>query len=375
LPVLKAHGFWGALYVLMQVLFSEEMSLNVSRRVNDIHEELLGREATAEEIFRHGNPIRYFQEHGEAMVADKVREGSEFKIRETRRGEVGRLSAAIEASPCDAKLVHQRSLLRIELEDSDGALDDLAEAIELDPSMAEAYATRALVREMAGEPDRAVPDLKEALKHGHPSRMGLLLRLGAASRASGRYDDAEEAYRQLIAHGDEESRGRAHLGLALVYEAKGLTSEAVKEYLAYHGIRSEPRLIKEENDPAVFLTCGAGKRHVPNPETLMYVSAVTGLQLIELVGSLEMGLYETGEPLKATGDMSLLQYEIPEEDSRIYAVDEEGQKRWIPNPYTFTRMGFRSDRISIIDRKSLDAYPEGEPIPSIETIAVYLEQG
>lgn len=54
----------------------------------------------------------------------------------------------------------------------------------------------------------------------------------------------------------------------------------------------------------------------------------------------------------------------PEE--AIYIIGAKGEKRVIPDLFTYVKLGISEDEIVHLSKKALEELPEGDPIPKIE---------
>lgn len=69
----------------------------------------------------------------------------------------------VKADPQSGNTRNHRAMLRLMLEDTDGALADYTEAIRLDPSLSYAFASRAVIYHGKGEADKALADQLRAV--------------------------------------------------------------------------------------------------------------------------------------------------------------------------------------------------------------------
>lgn len=63
--------------------------------------------------------------------------------------------------------------------------------------------------------------------------------------------------------------------------------------------------------------------------------------------------YEEGTVVKGPGDA-------------IYVIGEKGERRVIPDVFTYVKLGIVATDITHLSKKALEEIPEGEPIPVIE---------
>ena len=68
-------------------------------------------------------------------------------------------------------------------------------------------------------------------------------------------------------------------------------------------------------------------------------------------------VYEEGTVVKGPGDA-------------IYIIGGKGEKRVIPDLFTYVKLGISEDEIVHLSEKALDDIPEGVPIPKIEPRSV-----
>jgi len=81
----------------------------------------------------------------------------------------------------------------------------------------------------------------------------------------------------------------------------------------------------------------------------------------ELIPEKEEGvtkkMYEEGTVVKGPGEA-------------IYIIGGKGEKRVIPDLFTYVKLGISEDEIVHLSEKALDDIPEGAPIPKIEPRSV-----
>jgi tetratricopeptide (TPR) repeat protein len=135
---------------------------------------------------------------------------------------------AVEANPKSFEAHVELGLLLARLNQLAAARSELAEAIQLDPgeagAVAKARAWRALAQiDRASNPAEASNDLLEALKLSPETPADTLLAADLAGQA-GQFDDAEKAYRRILA--TDASSAPASAGLAHLLIARKQYPEA-----------------------------------------------------------------------------------------------------------------------------------------------------
>ena len=135
---------------------------------------------------------------------------------------------AVEANPKSFEAHVELGLLLARLNQLAAARSELAEAIQLDPgeagAVAKARAWRALAQiDRASNPAEASNDLLEALKLSPETPADTLLAADLAGQA-GQFDDAEKAYRRILA--TDASSAPASAGLAHLLIARTQDPEA-----------------------------------------------------------------------------------------------------------------------------------------------------
>ncbi len=96
---------------------------------------------------------------------------------------------AVARDPRSAAAYIGRGLVRGELEDYRGAIDDFTKALALDRRDTSAYLYRGAVRNMSGDPDGAIADCDKALEI-HPDSVGALINRSIAKRTRKDYAGA-----------------------------------------------------------------------------------------------------------------------------------------------------------------------------------------
>ncbi|MFO5473141.1 MAG: tetratricopeptide repeat protein, partial [Dolichospermum sp.] len=79
-------------------------------------------------------------------------------------GAIDDYTQAIKINPNDAKAYNNRGIVRSELGDKPGAIEDFNQAIKINPNEAKAYYNRGLVRYELGDKQGAIDDFNQAIK-------------------------------------------------------------------------------------------------------------------------------------------------------------------------------------------------------------------
>ncbi len=116
--------------------------------------------------------------------------------------------AAATASPWSADAFHGRAMVRLELEDRDGARSDLNRAVALNPHFADAWRDRGWLHFLSGDDAGARADLERAIDLDASDAAAHAYR-GFVAFRQGRFDEADRDFRR----GHERHLGYEYLPL------------------------------------------------------------------------------------------------------------------------------------------------------------------
>lgn len=132
----------------------------------------------------------------------------------------------IAAKPYLAQPYFFRALAKFNLDDFIGAEADVSTAIEHNPFITDAYELRGAIRQNLGKTKEAVDDYNKALSI-LPENRGILFNKALALEELKEYDQAEEAFNNLINHHPRFDSG--YLGRAKLYLSLKDTTQAIKD--------------------------------------------------------------------------------------------------------------------------------------------------
>ena len=112
-------------------------------------------------------------------------------------------------------------------------------------------------------------------------------------------------------------------------------------------------VIRAFNDPTVYVVYGGAKFWITDPAALTALGFSWSDVVVAPSGSLDnVGTVPADGTLLSQLD-----------DPKVYVI-EGGQRRWIPDPTTFTTLGHSWDRVGRVAAGQLNHVPEGPPVPA-----------
>ncbi len=401
LPVLMEYGFRGLIFVAYQILHSPEMSNRVREDLNRIYLEYLGRNLDSVGRQVYDVPIRFFRQRGRARVIESIKKSPEYRGRQEHLSqferEIQRLKRAIEAEPENPKIYVELAEISERVQRYYEAIGAYSKAIELQEAPeAGLYFKRGLVHQRLADWEDAVHDFTVAIENDLENQAQVYFRRGLAYEQMGSLDEAITDYGYVASLGVEnaaeawhrtgliqQQREQLHDAiksfskavelnppqtlLADVYLARARTciranqyEQAAADFSRFVARSKDRKRLIQGAGPTVYLVKGGEKRAIPDPATLNYVALGHELQLLERVSTVELNAYPEGEPITSIWEYSL----IRGPDHAIYWI-EDGKRRWIPNPDTFTNLGLDPTRVEDKPKEELSRYPVGQPVPSV----------
>lgn len=146
---------------------------------------------------------------------------------ELRERALSELQAAAKLDPKNLEYQHRLGLAYQRSGDLAGAVDAFANALALQPTNDELRNTYAFLLIDTRQADRGIEESRKVLEH-NPKDTGALMNIGYAELKKGDFDQAEKAYRGVVAV--DANSAAAHYDLGIALKSKDQLEPAQKEF-------------------------------------------------------------------------------------------------------------------------------------------------
>jgi tetratricopeptide (TPR) repeat protein len=173
--------------------------------------------------------------------AIKIHEARGFVLFQLKRNDqaLASFEESIKLQPNQSGPYVRRALIRAELKDFKGALDDLGKALAIDPDSSVVRLTRARVYQLSGDLKSARADVDIALKNNNPAEMIEGLELRASISAEERdFDQATKDLEELAKIAPKNTSLLLQIGM--IYAANKQSRKAIEKYDAALAIDDKP---------------------------------------------------------------------------------------------------------------------------------------
>lgn len=397
-PIIVRYGFQGLVFVINQLVYSEEMSKRVTEELSRIYREYLGREIDTGGRQAYDAPVRFFRERGRSEVIESIKSSPEYARRtkhiRVQEQQIDDILSAIKAGQATPGKYEQLAQLNAAAQKFEAAIEAYSHAIEIQPRAAY-YFERGNLYFRLEKYANAVSDFEEALTHQYQPAGEPNFKIGLSQERLNKLNEAIESYQQAIRLGPRDL-AQTKYRLAIAYQQIGQMEEAVNTFTAalesgpsielrpqifllrarayvslgaldkaahdfakFVGRTTNQKRLIQGSSSTVYFVFNAMKQGIPDPPTLNFIALENSLQLLERVSTIELNAYPEAEPIR-----SVLEYElISGPDGAIYLV-EGSKRRWIPNPETFVTLALDATKVTKLSQEEIAKVPLGRPIRS-----------
>ena len=401
-PIIEKYGFQGLVFVLYQLVQSEEMNNRVQEDLSRLYRDYLGRDVDPAGRQAHDLPVRFFRERGREGVIERMRKSPEYVKRRLElkpdEEKIETISLQIKQGNISGETYAELAKLNAKVQRYEAAVEAYTQAIILvgDPGY---YFERGNLRFKLGKYQEAIDDFKTALEKGyrpdgdvHFKIAQTLEMLGELKQSVQEYETAaasmpqgsalawyqlaivqqklgtiekgiESFTKALDTNPDEELEARILVERGRAYVRSGQTEAAGKDFSIFVGRSHTWKRLIQANTPTIYFVHDRIKYPIPDPPTLNYVALEQQLQILERVSTIELNAYPEGRPIASILSLRLVQG--PKDGDGASFLVENGRRRWIPNPDTFGTLGLDMGKLEILSHEKLAEIPLGPPIRNV----------